>query len=85
MRGDADIFIIRKVTAEIEIFKSKVMNRPLGVLTTLLNRHLAVWMSAVWVVTLPVSSETNSTCKLTVFCVEPHVIPALKRMRIIPC
>jgi hypothetical protein len=31
------------------------------------------------------SSETNSTCKLTVLCVEPHAIPAHKRMRIIPC
>jgi hypothetical protein len=28
--------------------------------------------------------ETNSTCKLTVLRVEPHVIPAHKRMRIIP-
>ena len=35
-------------------------------------------------VTLP-SSETNSTCKLTVLRIEPHVIPAHKRMRIIPC
>jgi hypothetical protein len=30
------------------------------------------------------TSETNSTCKLTVLRVEPHVIPAHKRMRIIP-
>jgi hypothetical protein len=30
------------------------------------------------------SSETNSTCKLTVLHVEPHVISAPKRMRIIP-
>jgi hypothetical protein len=33
----------------------------------------------------PCSSETNSTCKLTVLRVEPHVISAHKRMRIIPC
>jgi hypothetical protein len=31
------------------------------------------------------ASETNSTCKLTVLRVEPHVISAHKRMRIIPC
>jgi hypothetical protein len=31
------------------------------------------------------SSETNSTCKLTVLHVEPHVISKHKRMRIIPC
>jgi hypothetical protein len=31
------------------------------------------------------TSETNSTCKLTALRVEPHVIPAHKRMRIIPC
>jgi hypothetical protein len=31
------------------------------------------------------TSETNSTCKLTVLRVEPHVISAHKRMRIIPC
>jgi hypothetical protein len=31
------------------------------------------------------SSETNSTCKLTVLRVEPHVIASHKRMRIIPC
>jgi hypothetical protein len=30
-------------------------------------------------------SETNYTCKLTVLRVEPHVISAHKRMRIIPC
>jgi hypothetical protein len=32
------------------------------------------------------TSETNSSCKLTVLRVEPHVISAHKRMRIIlPC
>jgi hypothetical protein len=31
------------------------------------------------------TSETNSTCKLTVLRVEPHVIPAHKSMHIIPC
>jgi hypothetical protein len=31
------------------------------------------------------SSETNSTCKLTVLRLEPHVISAHKRMRTIPC
>jgi hypothetical protein len=30
------------------------MNWPSGVLTTLFKRHLADWMSVVWVVTLPV-------------------------------
>jgi hypothetical protein len=31
------------------------------------------------------ASETNSTCKLTVLRIEPHVVPAHKRMRIISC
>jgi hypothetical protein len=31
------------------------------------------------------TSKTNSTCKLTVLPVEPHGIPANKRMGIIPC
>jgi hypothetical protein len=31
------------------------------------------------------TSEINSTCKLTVLRIEPHVISAQKRMQIIPC